>query len=228
LQRRNRIEAQLREALAREEVLLQEKDELIQRNDLMSRESDHRLMNGLQMVSSLLSLQSRETPNAKAADQLKTAANRVATIGRVHKRLHALDQVGSVQLKDYLENLCLDISGLMPGEAPQHHLTVEGITVNVPTAIGMPLGYVVSELVMNCTKYASGNMTVSLAGLSGEDYDLSVSEDGPGFPEGFDPKKSKGLGMKIVSSLVDQISGQILFGPNPDGRGALFKILFRA
>ncbi len=55
----------MRAALAREQVLLDQKDELIRHKDLMSRESDHRLMNGLQMVASLLSLQSREAPNAK-------------------------------------------------------------------------------------------------------------------------------------------------------------------
>jgi two-component system, sensor histidine kinase PdtaS len=81
LERLNRIEAQLREAMNREQVLLEQKDELIRHKDLMSRESDHRLMNGLQMVSSLLSLQSRGAQNAKAAEQLKIAANRVATIG---------------------------------------------------------------------------------------------------------------------------------------------------
>jgi two-component sensor histidine kinase len=106
LERLNRTEAKLREALAREKVLLDEKDELIRHKDLMNLESDHRLMNGLQMVSSLLSLQSHEAQNTKTAEQLKIAANRVATIGSVHKRLHALDHVRSVELKQYLENLC--------------------------------------------------------------------------------------------------------------------------
>jgi two-component sensor histidine kinase len=222
LERLNRTEAQLREALAREKVLLDQKDELIRHKDLMSRESDHRLMNGLQMVSSLLSLQSREAQNAKVAEQLQVAANRVATIGSVHQRLHALDHVRSVELKQYLENLCQDMSGILPAEVAQHNLTVEGITLEVPTAIGIPLGYVVSELVMNCAKYAKGKITVSLGVNPGKGYELSVSDDGPGFPERFDPKKSKGLGMKIVSSLVNQIGGQSMFGPNHSGRGARF------
>ena len=226
LQRLNRTEVQLREALAREQVLLDQKDELIRHKDLMSRESDHRLMNGLQMVSSLLSLQSREAQNSKAAEQLKIAANRVATIGSVHQRLHALDHVGSVELKQYLENLCQDMSGILPAEVAQHNLAVEGITLEVPTAIGIPLGYVVSELVMNCAKYAKGKITVSLDVNPGKGYALSVSDDGPGFPERFDPKKSKGLGMKIVSSLVNQIGGQWLFGPNHLGRGARFTVHF--
>jgi two-component sensor histidine kinase len=226
LERLNRTEAQLREALAREQVLLDEKDELIRHKDLMNRESDHRLMNGLQMVSSLLSLQSREAQNAKTAEQLKIAANRVATIGSVHQRLHALDHARSVELKGYLENLCEDMTGILPAEAAEHNLAVEGIALEIPTAIGIPLGYIVSELVTNSAKYAKGKITVRLDRNPGKGYELSVSDDGPGFPEGFDPKKSKGLGMKIVSSLVNQIGGQSLFGPNHLGRGARFTVLF--
>jgi two-component sensor histidine kinase len=226
LERINRSEAQLQEALAREQVLLDQKDELIRHKDLMSRESDHRLMNGLQMVSSLLSLQSRETHNANASEQLKIAANRVATIGSVHRRLHALDHVGSVELKLYLENLCQDIKGILPAEDGEHNLAVEGIALEVPTAIGIPLGYIVSELVTNSAKYANGKITVSLGVNPGKGYELSVSDNGAGFPEGFDPKKSKGLGMKIVSSLVNQIGGQWGFGPNHLGRGARFTVQF--
>ena len=227
LERLNNAEAQLREALAREQVLLDQKDELIRHKDLMSRESDHRIMNGLQMVSSLLSLQSREAQNAKAAEQLRIAANRVATMGSVHKRLHALDHVRTVELKQYLANLCQDMRGILPAEAGERNLAVEGIALEVPTAIGIPLGNIVSELVTNCAKYAKGKITVSLGVKHGNGYELSVSDDGPGFPKGFDPTKSKGLGMKIVSSLVNQIGGQSLFGPNRSGRGARFTVLFQ-
>lgn len=228
LERLNRVEADLREVLAREKVLLDQKDELIRHKDLMSRESDHRLMNGLQMVSSLLSLQSREAKNTKAAEQLRIAATRVATIGSVHKRLHALDHVRTVELKQYLENLCQDMAGILPATGGENDLTVEGIAIEVPTAIGIPLGYIVSELVTNCAKYAPGKISVRLGITLGGRYELSVSDDGPGFPKRFDPKKSKGLGMKIVSSLVNQIGGQWLFGPNHPGRGARFTVLFRA
>ena len=116
--------------------------------------------------------------------------------------------------------------GILPAGAAEHNLAVEGITLEVPTAIGIPLGYVVSELVTNSAKYANGKMTVSLGVNPGKGYELSIADDGPGFPEGFDPKKSKGLGMKIVLSLVNQIGGQSLFGPNHSGRGAQFTVLF--
>jgi two-component system, sensor histidine kinase PdtaS len=227
LKKRSRTEVALREALAREQILLAQKDELIRHKDLMSRESDHRLMNGLQMVSSLLSLQSREAQNAVAAEQLKIAANRIATIGSVHKRLHALDNVRSVQLKQYLEDLCDDMRRILPVEDAGRHLAVKGIALEVPTAIGIPLGYIVSELVTNSAKHANGKITVKLDIHPTGSFEVSVSDDGPGFPKGFDPNKSKGLGMKIVSSLVNQIGGQWCFGPNHMGRGAQFMVLFK-
>ena len=116
LTRHRSTEVRLRDALAREEALLRQKDELIQQKELMSRESDHRLLNGLQMIVSLLSLQSRAASNAEAASQLAAAANRVAMIERVHRRLHYLDGVQTVAFKQYLEGLCRDFSTMLSSE----------------------------------------------------------------------------------------------------------------
>lgn len=106
----------LREALAREEALLRQKDELIQQLEVLSAESDRRLLNGLQMIGSLLSLQSRASANAAAASQLAIAADRVATVGRVHWRLHSIDGVQTVAFKQYLEDLCRDFSMMLSSE----------------------------------------------------------------------------------------------------------------
>ena len=220
-------EDQLRAALAREESLLEQRDELIRHKDLMSGEADHRLINGLQMVSSLLLMQSRKTHNGEVAEQLNTAANRVATIGKVQKRLHALDRVPTVELKQYLADLCQDISGILSADTTEDRLVVEGPAIEVPTGVGIPVGYIVSELVTNCAKYAEGKITVSVGRHPAGGYELSVTDNGPGLPADFDPKKSTGLGMKIVASLVSQIGGQLRFRSNHDGRGARFTVLFQ-
>ena len=149
-------EAELTKSLARERLLVEQKEELILHKDLLSRESDHRLLNGLQMVTSLLSLQSRLTKNDEAAAQLQIAANRVATIGSVHRSLHASDNLESVVMTAYLEGLCNDIAGILPAERDGSALVVEGIALTVPSATGIPLGFIVSELVTNSAKYASG------------------------------------------------------------------------
>ena len=113
LTRHRCTEIRLREALAREEALLRQKDELIQQQEVLSKEFDHRLLNGLQMIVSLLSLQSRASANAEAASQLAIAADRVATIGRIHRRLHSFDGVQTVAFKQYLEDLCRDFSTML-------------------------------------------------------------------------------------------------------------------
>ena len=97
-------------------------------------------------------------------------------------------------------------------------VVVEGVTINIPTLTAIPLGFIVNELVTNASKYAPGNITVQLGTTSPLGYSLSVLDEGPGLPAGFDPTRSKGLGMKIVLSLVKQIGGTLQIVPG-DGRG---------
>ena len=226
LQRLRQAEADLSKSLARERLLVEQKDELIRHKDLLSRESDHRLMNGLQMVTSLLSMQSRLTENKEAAAQLQIAANRVATIGSVHRSLHALDHIDSVDLTAYLKDLCKDISGLLAGEDEANKLVVDGISLRVPSTTGIPLGFIVSELVTNSAKYAAGQITVRLRTTADDGYALSVSDCGAGLPEKFDPTKTKGLGMRIVLSLVHQIGGELSFSTKGENPGTRFTVLF--
>src|SRR5690348_7308524 len=94
--------AALTAALVREEKLLREKRELMQRQHLLAQEFEHRLTNSLQLIVGLLSLQSSAATTAEAADQLTIAAKRVTALGRVHQRLHLLDHQRNVQFKQYL------------------------------------------------------------------------------------------------------------------------------
>ena len=102
-------ESGLREALAREEALLSQKDELIKQQAVLRQEADHRLLNGLQMVVSLLSLQGRASENAEVVSQLAAAADRIATIGRIHRRLHSFDGVKPLR-SSHMSRTCVVIS----------------------------------------------------------------------------------------------------------------------
>ena len=158
----------------------------------MSREADHRLLNGLQMIVSLLSLQSRTSENAEVASQLAAAADRVATIGRIHRRLHSQDGVETFALKHYLEDLCRDYSVILSSENPARDIVVEGIEITLPGATAIPLGFIANELITNAAKYGAGRITVCLEADPGGGYALSVSNEGPGLPEKFDPLRAKG------------------------------------
>ena len=215
-------EIRLRKALAREEALLRQKDKLIQQQEVLRKESDHRLLNGLQMIVSLLSLQSRASPNVEAASQLAAARDRVATIGRVHRRLHDLDGVQTVAFKQYLEDLCGDFSAMLSGQA----IVVEAIDVELGTVTGIPLGFIVNELITNAAKYGTGRITVRLEPDPGKGHALSVSNDGPVLPEGFDPAACKGLGMIIIRSFVERIGGELRISRGDKDQGTRFTVLF--
>ena len=176
LTERRFTEIRLREVLAREDALLRQKDELIQQLEVLGKKSDHRLLNGLQMIGSFLSLQGRASANAETASQLAVAAARVATIGRVHRRLHSFDGAQTVAFKRYLANICRDFSTMLSSEEhPEQVIIVEGIEIELPAVTAIPLGFIVNELITNAAKYGEGRITVTLEPNIAKGYALSVS-----------------------------------------------------
>jgi two-component system, sensor histidine kinase PdtaS len=219
-------ETQLRSALAQSEALVRQKDEVIQRQELLKRESDHRFLNDLQMTISLLSLQSRASTNEEAAAQLAAAANRVSMIARIHRRLHSYDGVRRIEFKKFLEECGRDFSAMLSSDERPEQVLVEGIEIDLPAATAIPLGFIVSELIANAAKYGDGRIAISLQRDPAYGYALSVSNGGPALPEEFDPGASKGLGMKIIRSFTNQIGGELRVGRGDDGQGARFTVRF--
>lgn len=225
IQRRS-LEMRLRDALAESEARLRQKDELIRKQELLSRESDHRLMNDLQMTISLLSLQSRSATNAEAAAQLAVAANRVSMIARIHHRLHSYDDVEAIEFRKFLEDFACDFSAMLSSDERPAQILVEDMEINLPAATAIPLGFIVSELIANAAKHGDGRIAIRLRPDPSYGYALSVSNDGAALPEGFDPGASKGLGMRIIQSFARQIGGELRIGRGDDGHGARFTVLF--
>ena len=227
LERYRRAELQLREIIALDESLLRQKDETIQNQALLSSESDHRLLNDLQIIISLLSLQSRATTNAEVASQLAAAADQIAMIGRIHRRLHSFEGAKTVAFNNFLENLCSDFSSLLSsGQCDERDIAVEGAEIDLPTATCRPLGFIANELITNAAKYGKGRITVRLEQNREKSYALAVSNDGPALSEEFDPAARKGLGMRIVRSFVERIGGELLIGRGDKDQGARFTVLF--
>lgn len=219
------IKAELAAALVREQELVREKSALLLRQGILAQEFEHRLVNSLQVIASLLSLQGRAATNVEAAAQLTNAARRVAAFGRVHRRLHLLDHQKSVEFKQYLRHLCDDLADLLLPQGTGRTVIVAGTNVRLPAVLGIPLGLIVSELITNSSKYATGNITVRVEG-SATAHLLSVSDGGPGLPVGYDPAGSRGLGMKIIRSLVKQVGGTLQFAPGDDGHGTRVTVAF--
>jgi two-component sensor histidine kinase len=225
-QKTHTAETELQAALAREAALRREMADLARRQVMLAQEFEHRLINGLQVISSMLSLQSRAAKSSEATEQLTIAASRVAALGRVHRQLHLLDHQDHVEFKGYLEHLCEDLSRLLCEESGDCTISVEGANTEIPTAFAIPLGFVVNELITNSAKYARGNITVRLETTAPGCHTLSVLDGGPGLPAGFDPAGTKGLGMKIVRALVKQVGGELHILAGDGGRGARFTVAF--
>lgn len=206
--------------------MLLEKDELIHKHELLKEESDHRLLNELQMTISLLSMQSRNSANPEAAAQLAAAANRVSMIARIHHRLNSYKGVRTIEFKTFIEDFCRDFSAMASSEESPGKISVEGREVNLPATTAIPLGFIASELITNAAKYGKGRIAIRLESDPKHGYALSVANDGPALPEGFDPDANKGLGMRIIQSFVRQIDGELRIGWGDDGSGACFTVKF--
>jgi two-component sensor histidine kinase len=191
----------------------------IGRAELMSREIDHRMMNSLQFVAGLLTMQSRSAGGGAASSQLTEAATRVAAVARVHRNFYS-NETDEVSCLTFLTRLCADLADIC-GVAVE----VSGDEGMVSTELIQPIGLLTNELVTNAVKHGSGKVDV-IYKVAGNRSELSVCDQGRGVPANFDPATSMGLGMKVVSLLAKQLAGKLEVLPNTDGRGACFRVGF--
>ncbi len=187
--------------------------------ELMAKEVDHRVKNSLQLVSSLLAVQSRNA-EGDAAAQLSQAANRVAAVGRAHEHLYLDDSIGAINALVYLRRVCEELTALLNGGS----IKVSGDDIPLPAKYVVPLGLIVTEMVTNAAKQGARNVAIALV-ESSNGLSLSVTDDGGGLASGFDPAATAGLGMKVVSSLVARLKGELTFGA-ASRRGARFTVRF--
>lgn len=188
--------------------------------ELMAKEIDHRVMNSLQFVSGLLSMQSRALTDADAIGHLQLAANRVAAVAQVHRHFYT-DAAEYTSCIAFLRRLCADLESIL-GRAIQ----VSGDEGDIPTTSVQPIGLLVNELVTNAAKHGRGLIEVYYQ-IEGDEHALIVSDEGRDLPKDFDPAAaSKSLGMRVVVSLAEQLGGVLTSGHRPDG-SSCFKVTFK-
>lgn len=202
---RQRIEASLRTAIDRREILLQE--------------MNHRVKNSLQLVSSMLHLQANSADDEAVRHQLQDASSRITAIARAHQRLYRSEHVQAIDLAAYLVDLCGDLQ-LSAGEN-QIDVHVPG-AIEIATDRAIPIALVVTELVTNAAKYAypegtPGPIEVRLDQDDVGRVQLSVADNGAGLPAGFDAAASRGLGMRITRALASQLGAEIQVRPRTPG-----------
>lgn len=201
----------------------------LQEKEVLLREIHHRVKNNLQVIQSLISLQSRRIKDGQALDMYKESQRRIRSMALIHERLYQSANLSRIDFADYLRSLVVHIfhSVLSNTGRVELKLDLEPVELNINIAI--PCGLIASELVSNALKHAfpeerSGEVVVSLHRGADSSLRLGVRDDGIGLPPEFDIGLSESLGMQIVMTLVSQIDGQLRIGRE---RGADFEVEFR-
>lgn len=203
---------------------LAEKNAMIEQQsrdkDMLMREIHHRIKNNLQIVSSLLSLQANTLDDAAAKEALRDSHNRIRSIALIHQKLYTQQQFTTMQVHDYVLQLCQHLGSALNATQVQIRCDVlpPQLTLDVETAI--PLGVILNELVTNSIKYAhinhaGGIINIRIATDSTGLCTLYYSDNGIGMPTGFDIKKSSTLGMRMVYELTRQLKGAVVYTTLP-------------
>ncbi|MEN6573901.1 sensor histidine kinase [Methanobacterium aggregans] len=210
---RKESEDQIRASLDEKNVLLQE--------------IHHRVKNNMQIISSLLSLQSRYVTDEDALEVFKESQNRVKSMAMIHEKLYMSRNFTKINFGEYIKNLTTYLfqSYVVDSESVKLVVDVEDVTFGIDTAI--PCGLIINEIVTNSIKYAFpedrvGEITIK---LWAEDKTilLEISDDGVGVPDDFSIVETKTLGLQLVATLVKQLEGTIELMPQ---EGTKFRISF--
>ncbi|MES2341308.1 MAG: histidine kinase dimerization/phosphoacceptor domain -containing protein [Pseudomonadota bacterium] len=204
---RRLIEREKAELLERTEDLLGQKQVLLQ-------EMQHRVANSLQIIASILMLKARAVTSKETRDHLKDAHQRVMSVAEVQAHLHASGGVDKIEVGAYLTKLCGSLAGSMIGEEQPIELEVAADGGLIGSDKAVSIGLIVTELVINAVKYAfpdskaGAQILVSFAS-DGDDWTLTVADNGVG--KVADPAQTKhgGLGTVIVEALVKQLEAKM-------------------
>lgn len=208
---RKQVEELIKASLAEKEVLL--------------KEIHHRVKNNLQIISSLLNLQSSSIEDSRILEILKACENRVFSMAIVHEKLYQSSNLAQLDFAAYLEDLASNLfsSYNINPAAIKLSINVEKLLIDVDTAI--PIGLIITELVTNALKYAfpigiAGEIKINFK-TECQQLILSISDDGVGFPENFDWENTDSLGLQIVDALTNQLQASIELNQS---NGTEFKI----
>lgn len=202
----------VRDITEREEAANKIKKSLEEKKVLL-REIHHRVKNNMQIISSLLNLQSNYTDDGKVVDILMESQNRVKSMAMIHEKLYQSTELARIDFKDYICQLTIYLrqSYVYMNSSITIETEVDNIHLNIDTAV--PCGLIINELVTNSIKHGFPNgmpglIRVNLSESNGE-YTLSVKDNGVGFPETIDFRNTDTLGLQLITNLVLQLDGTI-------------------
>jgi two-component sensor histidine kinase len=210
----------LGEELQHSTVSLREKEQLL-------KEIHHRVKNNMQIIASLLSLQSENSEDEKFNALLRESRNRINSMAIVHEMLYQSDDLSKIELKEYIETLCSSVH--QSYALPNSHIEfVYALEKDVHFDIDkmIPIGLILNEAISNSLKHAfpgkKGKIGIALQHINNS-YTLSVSDNGSGFKKDFDIERDSHLGIQLIFMLTEQLGGKLHVNK---GEGVSYQIVF--
>ncbi len=215
-------------ALQAEKVKLEEANEHIK---VLLKEIHHRVKNNLQVIVSLLRLQSATIEDPRLQQVFGQSQSRVASMALIHEKLYKGDDLAHLDLAQYLQELFAELVQLLNVRENIRYRTVidPGLSLELDTIV--PLGLVMNELITNSFKHAfagrdGGAIELRIVRVGGEEYDLFYTDDGVGVPKEKLSGSNGTLGMGLIESLVDQLNGFFTVDSGPAGTS--YHVRFRS
>ena len=185
----------------------------LKEKELLLREIHHRVKNNLQIISTLLSLQSSQIEDQSVIDLYRESQNRILSIALIHENLYQSDDLTNINFANYVTNLINDLFnsyGVDPDKI-QIKMHIKDVKMSIETAI--PGGLIINELISNTLKHAfpqgEGEIYLELSKKEDGKYLLIVRDNGEPFPPNFKLDDTDTLGMKLISSLTNQLDGKM-------------------
>jgi PAS domain S-box-containing protein len=196
---RKQIDRKILDSLKEKEVLLQE--------------VHHRVKNNLQVISSILNLQSSYVSDPSTLDILQESQNRIKSMSFIHETLYRTTDFSSINFSEYIKSLSYNLIQSYRLQNCTVDFVADIDTIEMSIDQSIPCGLIVNELVSNALKYAykdrkKGKLIIELK-ENGNVVSLKISDDGVGLPENFKFEKNDSLGVQLVYSLTEQLDGTI-------------------
>ena len=200
----------------------------LEERTVLLREIHHRVKHNNQIISSLLGLQAYSIDDPKITELFQESQNRIKSMALIHEKLYRSENFSNINFNNYIQDIVTLLSQTYSVDLNTIQIQIDAHDPDLRLDTAIPCGLIINELVSNSLKYAFKGRSKGLlhVGLNRDDnnlYTLTVRDDGIGIPSDLDPENSSTLGLKIVSTLVNQLNGTITTGT---GRGAEFVIRF--
>jgi PAS domain S-box-containing protein len=194
--------------------------------EMLLKEIHHRVKNNMQVVSSLLNMAGEKAGDAKTRALFKESMSRIRSMALVHEKLYRSPSLAGIDFGEYLRAVTPELMRTHHAPGVSYVVDAQPVALGIDTAI--PCGLIVSELISNALKHAfpqgrEGKIRVLLHTENPSTVQLTVADDGMGFPAELDFRNAGSMGLNLVVSLAGQIRGSVAM---ERGTGTAFTVTF--